>query len=92
MEQDAFDVMTHYGGAKELIKVKEYYMKEGKVDMSSAITLMIEEGEARGLAKGHDEKNRMIVRNMLNRDMPIKDICAIAECSEELVKEVKSQM
>ena len=101
MEEDAFDVAAHYTNAVELIESKSYYGREdGKVDMCTAIKELIADGRTEGITigrtegitigrtKGMDEKTRIIVHNMLNRNMPIQDICAIAECSEELVKEV----
>lgn len=97
MEEDAFDVAAHYTNAVELIKRKNYYEgKDGKVDMCTAIKELIADGRNEGITIGRsegitigiDEKTRIIVNNMLNRNMSIQDICAIAECSEELVKEV----
>ncbi|MBD5520880.1 MAG: hypothetical protein HDR03_06580 [Lachnospiraceae bacterium] len=97
MEEDAFDVVAHYTNATKLIESKNYYEREdGKIDMCTAITKLIadgrEEGRSEGIAigrtRGIDEKTRIIVHNMLSRNMSIQDICAIAECSEELVKEV----
>ena len=81
-----------------------YEGDDGKVDMCTAIKELIADGRTEGITigrtegiaigrsegriEGIDEKTRTIVHNMLNRNMPIHDICAIAECSEELVKEV----
>ncbi|MCH5248697.1 MAG: Rpn family recombination-promoting nuclease/putative transposase [Lachnospiraceae bacterium] len=50
------------------------------------------EGMTLGISQGFDEKTRIIVHNMLQRNMSIQDICAIAECSEELVKEVSKTL
>ena len=49
-------------------------------------------GRTEGRSRGLDEKTRIIVHNMLQRNMSIQDICAIAECSEELVKEVSKTL
>ncbi len=81
-----------------------YTGKGGKVDMCRAIKELIadgrEEGRSEGItigrsegitigrSRGIDEKTRVIVHNMLSRNMSIQDICAIAECSEDYVKEV----
>lgn len=93
MEEDAFDVVAHYTNATKLIESKNYYEgKDGKIDMCTAITKLIADGREEGITigrnRGIDEKTRIIVHNMLSRNMSIQDICAIAECSEELVKEV----
>ena len=89
MEEDAFDVAAHYTNAVELIESKNCYEgKDGKIDMCTAIKELIADGREEGRTEGIDEKTRIIVHNMLNRNMSIQDICAIAECSEELVKEV----
>lgn len=89
MEENAFDVVAHYTNAIELIEGKSCYEgKDGKVDMCTAIKELIADGRNEGRTEGIDEKTRIIVHNMLSRNMSIQDICAIAECSEELVKEV----
>lgn len=97
MEADAFDVVANYTNAEELIAAKEYYEREdGKVDMCKAIKDLVADGRAEGMtlgrSQGLDEKTRTIVQNMLKRNMSIQDICAIAECSEELVKEVSKTL
>lgn len=100
MEEDAFDVAVHYTNAAQLIEAKDYYREDGKVNMCTALTQLIADGRQEGITigrnegitigrnEGIDEKTRIIVHNMLNRNMSVQDICAIAECSEELVKEV----
>ncbi|MCH5256591.1 MAG: Rpn family recombination-promoting nuclease/putative transposase [Lachnospiraceae bacterium] len=93
MEEDAYDVVANYTNAEELIAAKENYEREdGKVDMCKAIKDLIADGRAEGRSWGLDEKTRTIVHNMLKRNMSIQDICAIAECSEEFVKEVSKTL
>lgn len=101
MEEDAFDVAAHYTNAVELIESKSYYeRKDGKIDMCTAIKELIADGRNEGIAigriagrsEGIDEKTKIIVHNMLKRNMSVKDICAIAECSEELVKDVSKSL
>lgn len=55
MDEDAFDVAVNYTKAQELIQVKDYYRREGKVDMCEALTTLIKEGEIRGKAEGKAE-------------------------------------
>ena len=47
------------------------------------------EGKAEGEAFGASEKTKIIVKNMLHRGMSDEDIKALAECSQELVDEVR---
>lgn len=62
MEEDAFDVAVQYTNATELIEAKEYYEKEGMVDMCKALTELIEEGREEGreaeLANTERERQR----------------------------------
>ena len=46
----------------------------------------------RGKAEGMEEKTRIIVVNMLKRNMSDTDICALAECSQEMVDEVRKSL
>ena len=48
MEEDAFDVAVQYTNATELIEAKEYYEKDGEVDMCKALTDLIENGRQEG--------------------------------------------
>ena len=48
VEADAFDVAVQYTNATELIEAKEYYEKEGNMDMCKALTELIEEGREEG--------------------------------------------
>ena len=48
MEEDAFDVAVQYTNATELIEAKEYYEKDGEVDMCKALTDLIESGRQEG--------------------------------------------
>ena len=105
MEEDAFDVMVQYANAEELVGRKEEYEKEGKVDMCRAITeWLAEEREAgiqtgiqrgiqtgiqKGIQTGIDDKTKNVVINMLKRGMSDKDIIAIAECTQELIDELR---
>ena len=55
MEEDAFDVVSHYANAAELLAVKDYYGKEGKVNMCKAIRDLMEDSRAEGRAEGREE-------------------------------------
>ncbi|MGN0365575.1 MAG: hypothetical protein ACI4E5_06495 [Suilimivivens sp.] len=45
-----------------------------------------------GLERGMEENRRCIILNMLKRNMRDEDICAITECSQEFVDEIKREI
>lgn len=51
-----------------------------------------EEGIVKGRMLGEEEKTLIIVKNMLKRGMSDEDILAIAECSQEFLKQVKKSL
>ena len=51
MDEDAYDMAAAYVKAEELIAVKKFYKKEGKVNMCKALKDLIEEGREEGEAK-----------------------------------------
>lgn len=95
MEEDAFDVVVQYTNATELVAAKDYYGKDGNVDMCTAIKELIAEGRTEGMKagklEGMDEKTRSIVVNMIKRGMEDADIRALAECGQELIDEVRNK-
>lgn len=52
MEEDAFDIAVLYTNARELIKVKEYFREDGKIDMCTALTKLIADGKNEGIREG----------------------------------------
>lgn len=64
MEEDAFDVAVQYTNAEELIRMRDYCRKEGKVDMCEALTKMLaderEVGIETGRAEGEERVNQLI--------------------------------
>ena len=46
----------------------------------------------RGKAAGMQDKTRIVISNMLKRNMSDADICALAECSQEMVDEVRKSL
>ena len=97
MQEDAFDVAVHYANAADLIGTKDYYRKDGKVDMCTGIKEWIAderaegkaEGKAEGRAEGIDEKTRSVVANMIRRGMSDADIRGLAECGQEMIDKVR---
>ena len=59
--------------------------KEGRAEGQQA-------GFVKGQQTGADEKTRTIVRNMLLRGMSDADIMAIAECDQEFIDKVCSDL
>ena len=62
MEEDAFDIAVLYTNATELIKVKDYYREDGKIDMCTAITKLIAEGREEGRNLGLQEGRSQGIR------------------------------
>ena len=56
----------------------------------------IQLGEQRGLQRGEQlglqEKNRLVIKNMLQRGYSDEDILAIAECEPEDIEQVRKQL
>ena len=48
LEEDAYDMAALYSQATELISIKKYHGKDGKVNMCEALTALIEDGRAEG--------------------------------------------
>lgn len=61
MEEDAFDVVSHFANAMELLEVKDYYGKEGKVDMCKTIKELIEDGREEGSRAEAERFNQLII-------------------------------
>ena len=55
MEPDTYDVIAAYTKTAELMKVKSYGEKEGRIDMCKAITELIERGRREGLEQGLEQ-------------------------------------
>lgn len=55
MDEDAYDMAVAYTDASELIAVKGFHRKDGKVNMCKALTELIEEGRAEGREEGREE-------------------------------------
>ena len=58
MEEDAYDVVALYTNSTELVQAKNYQRKDGKIDMCRAITELIEDGRAEGMAVGIETGRR----------------------------------
>ena len=92
MEEDAYEVVTNYVKADELIQVKDEYRREdGKVDMCQALKDLIEDGRIEGRAEGHSTAIKSIVIKMVNKGKSDEEIMELTECSAELIWEVREE-
>lgn len=72
----------------EAIEVSIFEYDEEK-HLKNERELAYKNGLEQGIQQGV-ENTKIIIRNMIKRNMSIQDICDIAECNEEFVKEVIS--
>ena len=63
-----------YTNATELIEAKEYYEKEGMVDMCKALTELIADGKQEGRAEGRAEEKAILIKRKLERGDSIEKI------------------
>lgn len=92
MEEDAFDVAVQYTNATELIEAKEYYEKEGEVDMCKALTELIEDGRVEGREEGREEKLREQVEKKVKKGISVSEIADMLEEDESVIKEIIKQL
>lgn len=72
-----------------LDELKKIGYEEG---LSAGIGQGISQGVQRGISQGELDKTRVVVTNMIKRGMSDDDIRALAECSQELIDQIKSGM
>ena len=81
-----------YTNATELIEAKEYYEKEGAVDMCKALTELIadgkQEGREEGKQLGKDEKLREQVEKKVKKGLSVTEIADMLEESEETIEKI----
>ena len=80
MEKDE-NGKERYNMCKAWIEIKEEEQKIGR-----------EIGEKIGKKNGDNSRTKIVVTNMLRRGYSTEDICAIAECNEELVTEIRGNL
>ena len=61
MDTDTYDVIAQYTNTNELMQIKEYGKKEGKVDMCMAITELIERGRRQGIEQGIEQVIKALI-------------------------------
>lgn len=85
MEEDAFDVVVQYANATELVDVKEYYRKDGKVDMCKAMRDWAAE-------ERYEEKMENVEKLLKAGDMQAARIAEVMEVPLETVLEIKKKL
>ena len=84
----AFDVAVQYTNATELIEAKEYYEKEGMVDICKALTELIEDGKQEGKQFGEDEKLTELVVKKVKKGLSVSEIADVLEEDEETIGKI----
>lgn len=97
MEADAYELVTNYVRADELIKIKEEYRgKDGKVNMCQALKELIEDGRMEGRMEGHEEGHtaaiKSVVLNMVRKGKSDEEIIEMTECSAEMIWEIRQKL
>ena len=77
-----------YTNATELIEAKEYYEKEGMVDMCKALTELIEDGKQEGKQLGKDEKLTELVVKKVKKGLSVSEIADVLEEDEETIRKI----
>ena len=94
---DTVEIMTELLNWKALTEESSKHMEideNGKehYNMCKALMEIQEEGRKIGEKNGDNNRTRIVVTNMLKRGYSTEDICAIAECSEELVAKIRENL
>lgn len=63
-----------------------------RYNMCKAWIEIKEEEREIGEKSGDNNRTRIVVANMIRRGYSTEDICAIAECSEQLVDEIRANL
>lgn len=87
MDSVAFDVAAQYTNATELLEMKEYYEKEGRVDMCKGLKQLIAEGKA----EGETAKLVALIQKKLSMKQSVEqiayDLVEDVETVESLIRE-----
>lgn len=81
--------------SQELIQRVEDEKRKGHKEedtMCIAITEMYNDGVHQGIEQGMEQKMKIVIKNMLERNMNDEDIIALAECTQEDIAGVRGKM
>jgi predicted transposase YdaD len=88
MDEDAYDMAAQYSKDKEvMLKVKDYYKKEERVNMGGAISELIERGRLKGVEQGRND----IVRKLLSKGYTCEEIADILDMEEAAVQKIQAK-
>jgi len=91
------DIMKMMQSVMRHLLRKEPELKERMGDVMGGKVLPLPSDELReqralGVQEGISQGKRNIVFNMLKRNMSIEDICAMTECDEAFVEQVRAKL
>ena len=94
---DTVEVMTELLNWNTLTEESNKHMEKDengreRYNMCKTLMEIREEGQEIGERIGDNSRTRIVVTNMLRRGYSTEDICAIAECSEQLVDELRESL
>lgn len=69
-------------------QVKEYYEKEGAVDMCQALTELLADERAEGKQLGKDEKLTELVVKKVKKGLSVSEIADVLEEDEEIIGKI----
>ncbi len=83
LAEDAYDVAVEFTGAKELMDVKETFLKGGEVNMCQALTEMLQDERAEGKEEGREE-GRLEERVRIMNDLVQEGVLELQDALERL--------
>ncbi len=94
MEPDTYDAIAEYTKTTELMKVKTYHEKEGKVDMCRAITELVERGRREGIEQGMEQGMERGIQQGLTQGIRgiVETIREFGSTKEEAVRRLREKM
>ncbi len=87
---DLFNGVFFHG--EQVLAPEQLCEQSERYNMCKALMEIREEGREIGERIGDNSRTRIVVTNMLRRGYSTEDICAIAECSEQLVDELRESL
>jgi hypothetical protein len=87
MDEDAYDMAAQYSkDAEDVIKIKDYYKKEARVNMGGAISELIERGRLKGVEQGRNDT----IRKLLSKGYTCEEIAGMLDMDQSEVEKLRS--
>ena len=85
MEEDAYEVVTNYVRAEELIQVKEEYSREdGRIDMCQALKELLADERMEGREEGRElGRKELVLRMYADGTLDVRKACTYLGCTPE---------